>query len=53
LWEYGYPFTLVLMVLAAVVPLLVFKWKKWLYTTPDHALDVLAAIDVDLGAVHV
>ena len=29
-WEYGYPFALVLIVAAAVVPLLFFKWKKWL-----------------------
>ena len=29
-WEYGYPFALFLMVLAAVLPLLFFKWKKWL-----------------------
>jgi magnesium transporter len=29
-WHYGYPFALVLIVLAAVVPLLFFKWKKWL-----------------------
>jgi magnesium transporter len=29
-WSFGYPFALVLMVLAAVVPLLFFKWKKWL-----------------------
>jgi magnesium transporter len=29
-WPLGYPFALVLMVLAAVVPLLFFKWKKWL-----------------------
>ena len=29
-WEFGYPFALVLMVLAAVVPILFFKWKKWL-----------------------
>jgi magnesium transporter len=29
-WELGYPFALVLMVVAAVVPLLIFKWKKWL-----------------------
>jgi magnesium transporter len=29
-WEYGYPFALVLMVLAAVVPYLIFKWKKWI-----------------------
>jgi magnesium transporter len=29
-WEYGYPFALILIVLAAVLPLLFFKWKKWL-----------------------
>jgi magnesium transporter len=29
-WAYGYPWALGLMVMAAVVPLLVFKWKKWL-----------------------
>ncbi|HZS65086.1 MAG TPA: magnesium transporter CorA family protein [Xanthobacteraceae bacterium] len=29
-WVYGYPFALFLMVLAAVLPLLFFKWKKWL-----------------------
>ncbi len=29
-WTFGYPFALALMVLAAVVPLLFFKWKKWL-----------------------
>ena len=29
-WDYGYPFALALIVLAAVVPLWVFKWKKWL-----------------------
>jgi magnesium transporter len=29
-WTFGYPFALVLMVLAAVVPILFFKWKKWL-----------------------
>ncbi|HEY5167492.1 MAG TPA: magnesium transporter CorA family protein [Pseudolabrys sp.] len=29
-WEFGYPFAILLMVLAAVGPLLVFKWKKWL-----------------------
>jgi magnesium transporter len=29
-WEYGYPFALILMIAAAVVPLLFFKWKKWL-----------------------
>src|SRR6266702_3626158 len=29
-WEYGYPFALALMVLAAVLPYIFFKWKKWL-----------------------
>ena len=29
-WEYGYPFALTVMVLAAVLPILFFKWKKWL-----------------------
>ena len=29
-WEYGYPMAVVMMVLAAVLPYLVFKWKKWL-----------------------
>jgi magnesium transporter len=29
-WQLGYPFALLLMVLAAAGPLLFFKWKKWL-----------------------
>jgi magnesium transporter len=29
-WEFGYPFALALMIVAAVVPILFFKWKKWL-----------------------
>jgi magnesium transporter len=29
-WEFGYPFALALMVLAAVVPYIFFKWQKWL-----------------------
>ncbi len=29
-WVYGYPYALVLIVVAAVVPLVFFKWKKWL-----------------------
>jgi len=29
-WTLGYPFALVLIVLAAVVPIIFFKWKKWL-----------------------
>jgi magnesium transporter len=29
-WDYGYPFAIFLMVLAAVLPYYFFKWKKWL-----------------------
>jgi magnesium transporter len=29
-WEFGYPFALILMVLAAVLPIVYFKWRKWL-----------------------
>lgn len=29
-WTYGYPWALMLIVLAAVLPLVFFKWKKWL-----------------------
>ena len=29
-WEYDYPFALILMALAGVLPLVYFKWKKWL-----------------------
>jgi magnesium transporter len=29
-WAYGYPYAIFLMVLVAVLPLLFFKWKKWL-----------------------
>jgi hypothetical protein len=29
-WPYGYSMALVLMVIAAVLPYLFFKWKKWL-----------------------
>jgi magnesium transporter len=29
-WEHGYTFALVAMVLAAIVPYWIFKWKKWL-----------------------
>ena len=29
-WAYGYPVAIALMLLAAVVPYYVFKWKKWL-----------------------
>jgi len=29
-WIYGYPFAIGLMVISAILPFLVFKWKKWL-----------------------
>ena len=29
-WEYGYPISIFAMFLAAVVPYMIFKWKKWL-----------------------
>ena len=29
-WTYGYPFALVLMIAAAILPFIIFKWKKWL-----------------------
>ena len=29
-WEWGYPFALAMIVLTAVLPILFFKWKKWL-----------------------
>ncbi len=29
-WEYGYPFAILMMILSAVVPLLIFKKKGWL-----------------------
>jgi magnesium transporter len=29
-WELGYPFAIFLMVVVAVMPLVYFKWKKWL-----------------------
>jgi magnesium transporter len=29
-WEYGYPYAIALIVIAAIVPYLVFKWKKWI-----------------------
>ena len=65
-WIGGYPFALLVMLLAAALPYLYFKWRKWLSARPREALTpstygiraraashVLAAIDVDLGAVHV
>ena len=29
-WTYGYPFAIVLMIAAAILPFIIFKWKKWL-----------------------
>ena len=29
-WTYGYPFAIVLMIAAAILPFVIFKWKKWL-----------------------
>ncbi len=29
-WALGYPFALVLMLVAAIVPYFFFKWQKWL-----------------------
>ena len=29
-WQYGYPLALLLMLLAAIVPYIFFKWRKWL-----------------------
>jgi magnesium transporter len=29
-WQYGYPLALTMMVVAAIVPYYIFKWKKWL-----------------------
>jgi magnesium transporter len=29
-WEHGYPMALVMMLFAAALPYLFFKWKKWL-----------------------
>ena len=29
-WEFGYPFAVLLMVIAAVLPYFIFKWKNWL-----------------------
>ena len=29
-WTYGYPFAVVLMIATAILPFVIFKWKKWL-----------------------
>ena len=29
-WQWGYPFALLLMIISAVVPYLIFKYKRWL-----------------------
>jgi magnesium transporter len=28
-WEYGYYYALVVMLLAGILPVAYFKWKKW------------------------
>jgi magnesium transporter len=29
-WAYGYPSAIVLMILAAILPYMFFKWMRWL-----------------------
>jgi magnesium transporter len=29
-WHFGYPYAVVLMVISAILPFVIFKWKKWL-----------------------
>jgi magnesium transporter len=29
-WDVGYPMALIMMLFAAVLPYMFFKWKKWL-----------------------
>ncbi|MCK9908990.1 magnesium/cobalt transporter CorA [Microbacteriaceae bacterium K1510] len=29
-WHYGYPIAIVMMIMAAILPYLYFKWRKWL-----------------------
>ena len=29
-WDFGYPLALSLMLISAILPLLFFKWRKWL-----------------------
>jgi magnesium transporter len=29
-WPYGYPIAIGVMLIAAVLPYLIFKWKRWL-----------------------
>ncbi len=29
-WQYGYPATLLVMLLSSILPYVFFKWKKWL-----------------------
>jgi magnesium transporter len=29
-WYFGYPLAIVLMITAAILPYLYFKWRKWL-----------------------
>ena len=29
-WMYGYPYAVALMVFSAILPFVIFKWKRWL-----------------------
>jgi magnesium transporter len=29
-WIYGYPYAIMLMIISAILPFVIFKWKKWL-----------------------
>jgi len=29
-WAHGYPFAILLMIVSAIMPFVIFKWKKWL-----------------------
>ena len=29
-WMAGYPFAIILMIIAAILPFVYFKWRKWL-----------------------
>jgi magnesium transporter len=29
-WIYGYPYAVGLMICSAILPFVIFKWKKWL-----------------------
>jgi magnesium transporter len=29
-WDFGYPYAIGLMICSAILPFVIFKWKKWL-----------------------